>query len=101
MSWRGIVAPPISAKTRSDELCSQHRDLGPGERLDDFGGFTYYGCIDSDETAQALNTLPVGLAPGAEVLHRLPAGHVLTWDDVRLDETSTVVRLRRQQDGLL
>jgi len=27
-----------------------------------------------------------------------PAGEVITWDDVELDEESVVVRLRRQQD---
>jgi predicted homoserine dehydrogenase-like protein len=85
----------------AEVLTVAKRALGPGERLDDFGGFTYYGCIDCAEAAQALNALPVGLAPGAEVLHSLPAGHVVTWDDVRLDETSTLVRLRRQQDTLL
>jgi predicted homoserine dehydrogenase-like protein len=27
-------------------------------------------------------------------------GGVIAWDDVRLDETSIVVKLRRQQDAL-
>jgi predicted homoserine dehydrogenase-like protein len=28
------------------------------------------------------------------------AGEVVTWDDVKLDEGSTVVKLRRQQDAM-
>jgi predicted homoserine dehydrogenase-like protein len=28
----------------------------------------------------------------------VPAGRVLNWDDVQLDESSTVVKLRRLQD---
>jgi predicted homoserine dehydrogenase-like protein len=76
------------------------RDLKRGERLDDFGGYTFHGVIDRAEVARDLNALPAGLAPGAEVVRPVPAGEVLTWDDVRLDENSTVVRLRRQQDAL-
>lgn len=72
----------------------------PGERLDDFGGFTFYGTIDRAEVAQALNALPAGLAPSAEVVRPVAAGEILTWEDVRLDEHSVVVQLRRQQDAL-
>jgi predicted homoserine dehydrogenase-like protein len=76
------------------------KDLKPGERLDDFGGYTFHGVMDRAEVARELNALPVGLAPGAEVVRPVTAGDVLTWDDVRLDESSAVVRLRRQQDAL-
>ena len=98
--YRQTTLVPLD-RPAAEVLTVAKRALGPGERLDDFGGFTYYGCIDGAETAEALNALPVGLAPGAVVLRGLPAGKVVTWDDVRLDEASTVVRLRRQQDGLL
>ena len=76
------------------------RALKPGERLDDFGGFMFYGVMDRAEEARALNALPVGLAPGAEVVRPVAAGEIVTWDDVRLDEDSVVVKLRRQQDAL-
>ena len=76
------------------------RALKPGDRLDDFGGFTFYGIMDRAEEVRALNALPVGLAPGAEVVRPVAAGKILTWDDVRLDEDSVVVKLRRQQDAL-
>ncbi|MFQ6102545.1 MAG: NAD(P)H-dependent oxidoreductase [Anaerolineae bacterium] len=76
------------------------RALKVGERLDDFGGYTFYGVMDRAEEAHALNALPVGLAPGAEVVRPVAAGEIVTWDDVRLDEGSIVVKLRRQQDAL-
>jgi len=76
------------------------RALKPGDRLDDFGGYTFYGVMERAEEARALNALPVGLAPGAEVVRRVSLGSVITWDDVKLDEDSLVVRLRRQQDVL-
>jgi len=76
------------------------RALRPGEQLDEFGGFAFYGVMDRAEEARALNALPVGLAPGAEVLRSVGAGDILTWDDVKLSEDSVVVRLRRQQDAM-
>jgi predicted homoserine dehydrogenase-like protein len=76
------------------------RDLQQGELLDDFGGFTSYGVMDRAEEARALNALPVGLAPGAQVARPVKKGAIVTWDDVKLDEESKVVKLRRQQDAL-
>jgi predicted homoserine dehydrogenase-like protein len=76
------------------------RDLQPRERLDGFGGFSFYGIMDRAEEVRRLKALHVGLAPGAEVTRPVGAGEVLTWDDVRLDEGSAVVKLRRQQDAL-
>lgn len=76
------------------------RDLQPGERLDEFGGYTFSGVIDRAETAYQLNALPVGLAPGARLRRAVAAGELLTWQDVELDETQTVVRLRREQDQI-
>lgn len=87
-------------KPVADVLTIAKRDLKPGERLDDIGGYTFYGVIERAEIAQALNALPVGLAPGAVVKSPLSAGQIITWEDVSLNETSLLVRLRRQQDRL-
>ena len=76
------------------------RDLRPGERLDEFGGYTSYGVIETAGTARSLNALPIGLAAGAEISRLVPKGQIVTWNDVRLDEISTLVALRRQQDAL-
>ncbi len=75
-------------------------DLQPGDKLDTFGGYTFHGVMDRAEEVRALNALPVGLAIGATVTRPLSTGDVVTWDDVQLDESSTVVKLRRQQDEL-
>jgi predicted homoserine dehydrogenase-like protein len=74
------------------------RDLKPGEHLDTFGGYTFSGIIDRAENALRLNALPVGLAPGAVMRRSVPAGQLITWEDVQLDEAQTVVKLRREQD---
>jgi predicted homoserine dehydrogenase-like protein len=74
------------------------RALNPGDQLDTFGGYTFHGVMDRAEVARDLNALPVGLAPGAEIVRPVEAGETVTWNDVKLDEDSQVVRLRRQQD---
>jgi predicted homoserine dehydrogenase-like protein len=76
------------------------RAMPSGERLDEFGGYTFYGVIERAEVARGLNALPVGLAPGAKVVRPVAVGEIVTWDDVLLDEASLVVKLRRQQDAL-
>jgi len=77
------------------------RDLKPGERLDGFGGYTFYGVIDRAEEAHRLNALPAGLAPEATVKQLVRTAEILTWDDVEFDEESLVVKLRREQDALI
>lgn len=84
----------------ADVMAIAKRDLTPGETLEDFGGFTQYGVMDTAAAARALDALPVGLAPGAVMIRPVAAGEVITWADVYLDEASTVVRLRREQDRL-
>jgi predicted homoserine dehydrogenase-like protein len=85
----------------ADVMTLAKRDLKPGERLDEFGGYTFYGLIEEAAVAQGLDALPVGLAPGAELIRPVETGQILTWRDVRLDESSRVVQLRRQQDATL
>ncbi len=84
----------------ADVMTVAKRALKPGEILDDFGGYTTHGVMDRAEAARAEQALPIGLAPGATVARPVAAGDIVTWDDVQLDETSIVVRLRRQQDAL-
>jgi predicted homoserine dehydrogenase-like protein len=87
-------------KPIADVMTIAKRDLQPGDRLDDFGGYTFYGLMDRAEQVRGLDALPVGLAVGAQVARAVPAGQVVTWDDVKLDEDSSVVKLRRQQDSM-
>jgi predicted homoserine dehydrogenase-like protein len=76
------------------------RDLPAGETLDGFGGFTFYGVMERAKIASAANALPVGLAPGAVMINPVQSGEIIRWQDVRLDEHQTVVKLRRKQDQL-
>jgi predicted homoserine dehydrogenase-like protein len=87
-------------KPVAEVMCTAKKDLNPGEKLDAFGGYTFYGIIDRAAEAQRLNALPVGLAPGAKVKKQILKGAIITWDAVELDETSTPVKLRRMQDEM-
>jgi predicted homoserine dehydrogenase-like protein len=84
----------------ADIMTVAKRDLNAGEKLDTFGGYTFHGVMDRAAAVRELNALPVGLAVGATMRHPVGKGDVITWDDVQLDETSTVVKLRREQDNL-
>jgi predicted homoserine dehydrogenase-like protein len=84
----------------ADIMTVAKRDLKAGEQLDAFGGYTFHGVMDRAAAVRELNALPVGLALGATVRRPVSKGTIITWDDVQLDETSTVVKLRREQDKL-
>jgi len=83
----------------ADVMTIAKRDLKPGERLDTFGGYTFYGVMELADKARRVNSLPLGLAPSAMVTQTVKAGQIVTWDDVTLDEDKTINRLRRIQDG--
>lgn len=84
----------------AEALAIAKRDLASGERLDEFGGYTFRALIDTAGAARAANALPAGLAPGACLVRPVRAGAVIGWSDVALDENAPVVRLRRQQDEM-
>jgi predicted homoserine dehydrogenase-like protein len=83
-----------------DVMTVAKKDLAPGEVMDAFGGYAFHGSIDRAEEAAKLNALPVGLAPGARIARPVKKGSLVTWEDVTLDESSMLVKLRRQQDAL-
>ncbi len=84
----------------ADVMTVAKKDLKVGEILERFGGYTNYGVMELAESARKLNALPVGLCPGAKIIKPVQAGEIVTWADVALDEESTVVKLRREQDTL-
>jgi predicted homoserine dehydrogenase-like protein len=93
--WLAPLDQPVA-----EVMAVAKRDLKAGEVLDDFGGYTFYGTMDRAEVARDLNALPVGLAPQARVVHPVKAGEIISWQDVKLDEESIVVKLRRMQDNI-
>lgn len=77
------------------------RDLKAGERIDGVGGSTVHGLIDDATQFRADNLVPLGVITGAITTRDLKVGELLTYDDVQLDESSTIVLLRKLQDQLI
>ena len=96
---RKVTLAPLDRPV-AESMAVAKRALQPGDLLDDFGGYSFYGVMDRAEVAADLNALPTGLAPGARMVRAVPRGKIITWADVALDESSAVVQLRRQQDNL-
>lgn len=77
------------------------RRLRAGELIDGIGGSMVYGIIERAEIARAEQLLPLGLVQGAVLRTDIELGQPLTYADVVLDESQTVVQLRRLQDQLM
>ncbi|WP_430591437.1 NAD(P)H-dependent oxidoreductase [Humidisolicoccus flavus] len=90
---------PIAWK--ADVSAMAKRDLKVGERIDGIGGEHVYGDAVSAEEARAGRELPIGLASAATLIREVKQGSAVTYDDVELDRTRTIVLLRELQDALL
>jgi predicted homoserine dehydrogenase-like protein len=88
--------PPVA-----ETVAVAKQDLKAGQTIDGLGGFCVYGMIERADTARAENLLPLGLAPGSQLIRDIQAGTPLTYDNVQLDDTQTIVHLRRLQDKML
>ena len=82
---------------RGDVAAVAKRDLAPGEILDGEGGYCVYGGLVPAARAFAERLLPIGLAARVRLLRPVPAGGVLTLDDVALEEDSVARLLRDEQ----
>src|SRR5215203_5428617 len=86
---------------KAEVVATAKRDLRPGDRIDGIGGTTVYGVADSAAAVAAGQLLPLGLAARATVVRDVAVDEPLTYDDVELDDGSTILQLRRLQDQLL
>jgi predicted homoserine dehydrogenase-like protein len=84
----------------SEVVCTAKRDIEPGTRLDGIGGPDWYGRIMTYDDAHAVGAVPIGIGAGALVKRPIARGATITEDDVDVDETTFVARLRRLQDTL-
>jgi predicted homoserine dehydrogenase-like protein len=104
---RETTLVPFDVPT-ADVVTVAKRALAPGDTLDTYGGYTFRGVMydaaalpGSRAAEPGGRPLPVGLAPGARVRQAVEKGAVISWDDVELDESAPVVKLRRAQDDRL
>ena len=84
----------------AEVVCTAKRDLSPGDRLDGIGGTDWHGTITTYPDARARRAVPIGIGAGAVVRRAVARGATITEDDVTVDESTFVCRLRRLQDAL-
>ena len=85
----------------SDVVCVAKRDLKPGNILEGIGGHDWHGLIMKYEESRRKRAVPIGLGKGARVVRDIKKGQVITEEDVVMDDSSFVYRLRRLQEALV
>jgi predicted homoserine dehydrogenase-like protein len=86
---------------RADCVAVAKRMLNAGEVLDGEGGYMVYGRCVPARRSRVLRALPIGLAHGLALKKPVPAGAILSEDDVVLDERAPAVEARRRHEALL
>ena len=84
---------------RGDAVAVAKRHLTAGENLDGEGGFTVRGRLMPAGDSVAMGALPIGLAHDAPLVNDVPKGQVVTWADVKVDETGNAVKIRRDMEA--
>jgi len=91
---------PIGAPI-SETVAVAKRDIKAGETLDGIGGYSVRGVLETHVDMKVNSHIPIGLISGKVVVKKdIKLGQFLTMDDVELDPSTTVWKLRALQDQL-
>lgn len=89
-----------SRRFAGDAVAVAKRDLTPGDVLDGEGGYTVWGRLMPAKASLKARALPIGLAHKVSLKRAIAKGCVVTFDDVSMDENSTVMQFRREAETL-
>ena len=84
----------------TEVVASTKKEHKAGEKFDGIGGFSARGVADRVDDARRDNLVPIGLLQNAVAKRDLPIDHLVTYDDVELDENATIFKLRKMQEEL-
>jgi len=84
----------------SEVVCKAKRTIKAGEVLGDIGGNDWYGQLMTYEMARAVRAVPIGIGSKAVAKRTIEEGSIITEDDVALNDSTFIYRLRRMQDAL-
>lgn len=84
----------------TEVVASTKKAHAAGDKIDSIGGYSMRAVADRKEDAKRDNLVPIGLLQGATVKRDLPIDHLISWDDVEIDATQTIVGLRKEMDEL-
>lgn len=83
----------------SETVAVAKKDIKKGEPIDGIGGYCVRGVLETHADMVKNNNVPIGLVGGSSIAKRdIKNGTFLTHDDIELDESTTVYRLRKLQD---
>ncbi|MDO5715848.1 MAG: saccharopine dehydrogenase NADP-binding domain-containing protein [Tissierellia bacterium] len=92
---------PISIRPYGETITVAKTDLKRGQKLQPIGGFDVYGTLEKYEIAKEQAFLPIGLVVEGTVATRdIKAGELIRYEDVKLVEDSTIVKVRKLQNSL-
>jgi len=81
-----------------DAVAIAKRSLKAGEMLDGEGGYTVWGKLLPAATSLKKGALPIGLASAVNLKRDIPAGEIVGWADVDIDESAEPVQIRREME---
>jgi len=90
----------VSGKRMTEVIAATKKLHNVGDKFDGIGGYSARGVADRVKDAKRENLVPIGLLQNAVAKRDLPIDHLVTYDDVDLDETATIYKLRKMQDEL-
>ena len=85
-------------KLTSEVFAVAKDDLQQEDALDGIGGSTFYSLIDTYEIARQEQLLPIGLAKSAVITRQLKKDQPITYNDVKINDSSIIYKLRHLQD---
>jgi predicted homoserine dehydrogenase-like protein len=91
----------FACETRNSEVvaCTK-KEIKSGEKFDGIGGYSARAVADRKADAKRDNLVPIGILQGAVAKRDLPIDHLVTYDDVELDESQTIFTLRKEMEAL-
>ncbi|PKR86316.1 NAD(P)H-dependent oxidoreductase [Heyndrickxia camelliae] len=91
---------PLGAPV-AETVAVAKRDIKAGEKVDGIGGYSVRGVLETNADMKSNGHIPIGLISGNIIAKRdISLGQFLTLDDVELDTSTTVWKLRALQDQL-
>lgn len=92
----------VAADTMHSEVVTiAKRDIKKGEVLKGIGSGDIFGKIYTYPEARDINAIPIGLAEKGEVISDIKKGEVITTSQCKIDDTSFIAKLRKEQDKML
>ena len=83
----------------ADVVATAKRNLKAGERLDGEGGHTVWGKLYPASKSLSVGGLPIGLAHGIALKNEVAINQPVTWSDVEIDKSDSVVAYRLQMES--